>query len=84
MTFAALSRQQDASLSFVVYAVISIVAALILIFWLWTLRDCLKNEADGSREQMIWAVVIVVFFPLVGAFLYQVGRRKNRIKELGR
>jgi hypothetical protein len=52
-------------------------------FWLWMLFDCLKNEAPGSSQKTAWALVIF-FFGIFGAFVYNVGRRKKRIAELGR
>jgi len=52
-------------------------------FWIWMLRDCLINELPGSRKKRAWAIFIAVFW-VFGAFTYNVGRRKTRMKELGR
>lgn len=51
-------------------------------FWLWMLIDCIKHEQPNSSQQIIWIVAMVVF-PLFGAFIYNVGRRKQRIREQG-
>ncbi len=54
-----------------------------LAFWIWMLRDCLRNELPGSREKRT-RTVFIVLFGVFGAFAYNVGRRKTRKKELGR
>jgi drug/metabolite transporter (DMT)-like permease len=52
-------------------------------FWIWMLSDCIKNELPGSRQRLAWAIFIGVF-GVFGAFCYNIGRRKSRIRELGR
>jgi hypothetical protein len=59
-----------------------LVATLYLGFWLWMLVDCIRNELPGSRKKLAWTVFIAVF-GVFGAFCYNVGRRKKRIRELG-
>jgi uncharacterized membrane protein len=80
---AALNSQSSALLSFGIYAFIILVVSLVLGFWIWTLSDCLKHEIPGSKEKIFWAILIVVLCPFIGAFMYQVGRRQKRIRELG-
>lgn len=67
----------------IVIGVIVVGVCLILGFWLWNLNDCLTNELPGSREKVSWTIVILVF-GLFGAMVYNVSRRKQRIKELGK
>lgn len=52
-------------------------------FWLWMLVDCIKNESDQGNTKIIW-VLVIVLLGILGAFLYLVARRPQRIRELGR
>jgi hypothetical protein len=60
-----------------------LVSLAALAFWIWMLIDCIKNESDEGNKKVIWAVLIVVF-GVLGAFIYNIGRRPQRIRELGR
>lgn len=73
----------DPVLQFVMIAVMFLSAALPIAFWVWMLNDCLSKELPGSREKRAWTVIIIVL-GLFGALAYNVGRRKQRIRELGR
>lgn len=53
-------------------------AAAVLIFWLWMLIDCIKNETDGT-QRLIWALVIF-FLPCVGSLVYFIVRKMPRGK----
>jgi hypothetical protein len=55
-----------------------VIAALVFIFWLWMLIDCIKNEKDGT-QRVIWAVVIF-FFPCIGSLIYLFARKMQRGK----
>lgn len=55
-----------------------VLSALVFIFWLWMLIDCLKNEAD-STQRIIWALV-VFFLPCVGSLIYLFVRKLPRKK----
>ena len=54
-----------------------------VVFWLWMLRDCIKNEPPEGRERLKWIVFITVF-GIFGALVYNVGRRKKRIRLFGK
>ncbi len=69
-------------LVFVVSTIAALVVTLILAFWVWMLIDCLNNELPETKEKRVWTIVIVCTGH-AGAFMYNVGRRKKRIKELG-
>ena len=68
------------SLSEVSFVVLSVVST---IFWIWTLVDCAVFEPRGTRGTITWLVLIGVTH-WVGAALYQVLRRPQRVAELGR
>ncbi len=55
---------------------------VLTIFWIWMLVDCLINESSQGNDKIIWALVIVLTH-FLGAFLYFVIRRPQRIRELG-
>ena len=63
--------------------VILIVAILIgNVFWIWALVDCLTKELPESKEWMIWTILIAIT-NVIGAFLYFVIRRPERIRGDG-
>ncbi|HLB70673.1 MAG TPA: PLDc N-terminal domain-containing protein [Candidatus Methanoperedens sp.] len=54
--------------------IILVPAAIMLIFWIWMLIDCLKRDDDyfaigGKYAKLIW-VVVIIFAHIIGAFLY--------------
>ena len=53
------------------------------ILWLWMLIDCLKNEAGEGNTKIVWTIVIVLTH-WVGALIYLLARRQERIRELGK
>jgi hypothetical protein len=60
----------------------SIVAGL-LVLWIWTLIDCIKNESTEGNERIVWVVVIAVTH-WIGALIYLIVRRPQRKAVLGR
>ena len=55
-----------------------ILSALVFIFWLWMLIDCITKEKD-STQRIIWALVIF-FLPCVGSLIYYFVRKMPRGK----
>jgi hypothetical protein len=53
------------------------------VFWIWMLVDCLMKESSDGNEKIIWGIVIA-FTHVLGAALYFLLRRPQRIRELGR
>ncbi|MCP4613604.1 MAG: hypothetical protein GY845_33360 [Planctomycetes bacterium] len=60
----------------------SIVVGL-LVLWIWTLIDCIKNEPTEGNERIVWVVVIAVTH-WIGALIYLIVRRPQRKTILGR
>ena len=54
-----------------------------VVFWIWMLVDCIRNEPAGSSERITWIMILLVIGP-VGAMAYHLSRRKERIREFGR
>ncbi|WP_421893579.1 PLDc N-terminal domain-containing protein [Marinoscillum sp.] len=48
------------------------------IIWLWALIDALRNEFNGSNK-LVW-ILLILFLPFLGALLYLVIGRNQRIK----
>ena len=55
-----------------------IIWAVVFVFWLWMLIDCIKNETDGT-QRIIWALVIF-FLPCIGSLIYLLARKIPRGK----
>ena len=60
----------------------SIVVGL-MVLWIWTLIDCIKNESIEGNERIVWVVVIAVTH-WIGALIYLIVRRPQRKTILGR
>ena len=54
-----------------------------MVFWIWALIDCIKNESTEGNERIVWVVVIAVTH-WIGALIYLVARRPKRKALLGR
>jgi len=55
-------------------AILIIAAALLFVFWLWMLIDCLKRPdgmfaAGGNNAKLIW-ILVIIFTGLIGALIY--------------
>ena len=51
-------------------------SALVFVFWLWMLIDCIRHEKD-STQRVLWALIIF-FLPCVGSLIYLVVRKLPR------
>jgi len=60
----------------------TVISILAFVFWVWMLIDCLKNEPSTGNDKIIWALVIVLLNG-IGAILYYLVRRPERIKQTG-
>ena len=52
-------------------------------FWLWMIIECATKEPDEGNEKLVW-IIILIFTHLLGAILYLVIRRPERIRQHGR
>lgn len=60
-----------------------LIGLALLVFWIWMLVDCLVNEPSEGSEKIAWGLVILLGNAL-GAALYFVIRRPERIRRFGR
>jgi len=54
-----------------------------IIFWIWMIVDCATNEPAERNDKVVW-ILIIVLTHLLGAILYFLIRRPQRIKETGK
>ena len=59
------------------------VGLLAVVFWIWMLIDCIKNEPAEGNDKIIWVLVIVLLQGL-GAIIYYFARRGDRIQQYGK
>ncbi len=52
-------------------------------FWIWMIIDCATKEPNDRTDKIIW-IIIIVFTHWIGALIYFVVRRPQRIAETGR
>lgn len=52
------------------------------IFWIWMLVDCAVNEPAHDNNKIVW-ILIIIFTHFIGALIYFLVRRNQRIYELG-
>ncbi len=57
-------------------------ALLATIFWVWMIVDCAVNEPSNRVDKIVW-IIVIVFTHLLGALVYFVVRRPQRIAEIG-
>ncbi|MCR4423592.1 MAG: PLD nuclease N-terminal domain-containing protein [candidate division WOR-3 bacterium] len=55
----------------------------LFVLWVWVLIDLLTKETDENNERLIWGLVVGLTYA-IGAILYLIIRRQERIKTLNR
>ena len=63
--------------------IIGLIALLGTIFWMWMIVDCALNEPPEGTNKVMW-LVIIVFLSLIGAAMYYIVRRPERMHVVGR
>jgi hypothetical protein len=53
------------------------------VFWIWALVDCAMKEPGTGSNKVVW-ILVILFTHFVGALLYVLIRRPERIRETGR
>lgn len=54
-----------------------ILILLPFVFWLWTLIDCLKSDFK-NYDKIVW-ILLIILLPIIGALLYLIIGRKQKI-----
>jgi hypothetical protein len=53
------------------------------VLWLWALVDLLSSDFASSTNKLIW-VAVILFLPILGAILYLLIGRKQKVRTLPR
>ncbi len=69
-------------LGFLFFLVCGLLALAATAFRIWMLVDCLMNEPSEGNDKLVWAMVIL-FATGLGAILYFLARRPDRIEKYG-
>ena len=59
-----------------------IFAILLIAIWIWALIDCLRNEPSEGNDKIVWVLVIILLNGL-GALIYLIVRRPERVRRYG-
>lgn len=71
--------------SFIAILFVLIIVAIAIgatIFWIWTILDCVTKEPSEGNEKIVWLLLIILTH-FVGAAIYYLVRRPQRIRMLG-
>ena len=60
-----------------------LVAIATSVVWIWALVDCAMKEPSTGTNKVVW-ILVIVFTHFLGALLYILIRRPERIRETGR
>lgn len=52
------------------------------ILWVWMLSDCARREGSEGNTKALW-ILVIVFTNWIGALIYLLVRRPQRIQERG-
>ncbi len=66
---------------FGVFAVIFVIAALVL--WIWMIVEVATKEPSEDPDRLMW-LLIVLLLGWVGGLVYLIARRPTRIQKYGR
>ncbi|MBT3378207.1 MAG: PLDc_N domain-containing protein [Lentisphaerae bacterium] len=53
-----------------------------MILWVWMLVDCATKEPDEGNNKLVW-ILIIVLTHWIGALIYLLVRRPQRMQENG-
>lgn len=76
------SRTMNGLTGAAVLMLLILIGVAALGFWGWTLGEVIAQETDSGGKRTTWMVVVLAA-GLLGAILYRVVRRPERIRELG-
>jgi hypothetical protein len=66
-----------------VLMMILLIAAVGLGFWIWALVDCVTKEPPQGNDRLMW-ILIIALAGWIGALIYVLVRRPQRIQIMGR
>jgi hypothetical protein len=69
-----------AALFFLVFIAFILIST---VFWIMTLIDCASNEPSEGNEKIVW-ILVIIFAHFLGALIYRLARRPERLRQYGR
>jgi hypothetical protein len=60
-----------------------VIGVLLTIFWVWMLVDCATKEPSEGNDKVVW-ILVVALTHCVGALIYLLVRRPERIRLYGK
>jgi hypothetical protein len=64
----------------IIFAVLAI-GILSTLFWIWMLIDCATKEPAEGNNKTVW-ILIILFTHFIGALIYYIVRRPERMRIL--
>jgi hypothetical protein len=69
---------------FPIFVLVCIAFALLsTVFWILTLIDCAVNEPSDGNEKIVW-IIVIIFTHALGALIYRLVRRPERMRRYGK
>jgi hypothetical protein len=65
-------------LEFIAIAILVLFILMPFVLFIWALADILKSEFKDSNNRIVW-LIFVLLVPMVGAILYLVIGRKQKV-----
>jgi hypothetical protein len=53
------------------------------VFWILTIIDCAMNEPSEGNEKIVW-IIVIIFGHVLGALIYRLLRRPERLRRYGK
>jgi hypothetical protein len=65
---------------FLIFAGMGLAATVL---WVWMIIDCATKEPSESNDKIVW-ILTIIFTHWIGALIYLVVRRPQRMRQFGR
>jgi hypothetical protein len=75
------SHPMSFALLFIFFILVFVVGGSVL--WIWMIIDCAMNEPAEGNEKIVW-ILVIVFAHVLGALIYLLVRRPERIRQYGK
>ncbi|MCT7445737.1 PLD nuclease N-terminal domain-containing protein [Aliarcobacter skirrowii] len=59
---------------------IQLLVISLIVLWIYTLIDVLRNDFKSSINKLIW-IIVILFLAQIGSILYLIFGRKQRIRK---
>ncbi|MAE63426.1 MAG: hypothetical protein CMJ18_04070 [Phycisphaeraceae bacterium] len=83
LTLAAYSRSFVPWIPVALFSCFGVFMIAAFVIWIWMLIDCATHEPSEGNDKLVW-VLIIVLAHWIGALVYLLVRRPQRIRQFGR